>query len=68
MCILPQSQLSSDDLAFLTARPAACEPDEDAMQRSLSIHEPAGADFGPTCLSQITRFVPYRSPRRIRKE
>ena len=68
MCILRQCDVSSDDLAFLTASRAASEPDEEAIQRSLSIHEPAGVDFIPLCLSQITRFHPYRSTRHHRKE
>ena len=68
MCIVRSSDLSSDDLAFLTSRSANYEPDEDALQRSLVIHEPAGVDFSPVCLSQITGFYPYRSPRHFRKE
>ena len=69
MCILRQRDVSSDDLAFLTAR--KCEqyaPDEEALQRTLAIHEPAGVDFGPACLSQITTFYPYRSTRHFRRE
>ena len=69
MCILRQRDVSSDDLAFLTAsRFVNCEPDEDAIQRALSIHEPSGVDFSPVCLSQITKFHPYRSTRHFRRE
>ena len=68
MCIVRSSDLSSDDLAFLTSRSANYEPDEDALQRILVIHEPAGVDFSPVCLSQITGFYRYRSPRHFRKE
>lgn len=40
----------------------------DALQRRLAMHEPAGVDFSPVCLSQITGFYPYRSPRHFQKE
>jgi len=64
MCILRQRDMSSDDLAFLTAAAVCGEPDEDALQRALAIHEPAGVDFRPVCLSQITRV----HSRFVRKE
>jgi hypothetical protein len=61
MCIIPQGKLSSDDLEFLSAsRFAHREPDEEAIQRSLDIHERSGPQFGPVPVSQIVRFVPYR--------
>jgi hypothetical protein len=60
MCIVREKSLSTEDLAFLTgSNVMACEPDEDAIQRSVAIHERAGAmEFGPVPLSQIVR--PFR--------
>ena len=54
---------------ILTAR--KCEmypPSEDAIQRALSIHEPAGVDFTPICISQITGIRPYHPVRHFQKE
>jgi len=62
MCIVREKCLSIDDLAFLTgSNVMTCEPDEDAIQRSVAIHERADSiEFGPTPLSQIVR--PFRRP------
>jgi len=57
MCIVRQKDLSADDLAFLSGRSPVFEPDEEAMQRSLAIHEPRGVDFGPPCMSQLVQYV-----------
>ena len=64
MCIVRSSDLSSDDLAFLTSRSATCEPDEDALQRSLAIHESAGVDFSPVCSESDHRLLslPFTPP------
>jgi hypothetical protein len=54
MCIIRQRELSSDDLAFLASE-ATCK-DDDPVQRSVGIYEPAGfVDYGPVPLSQIIR-------------
>ena len=44
MCIVREKCLSIDDLAFLIgSNVLACEPDEEAIQRSVAIHERAPA-------------------------
>lgn len=62
MCIVREKCLSIDDLAFLTgSNVTAYGPDEEAIQRSVAIHERADAiEFGPVPLSQIVR--PFRRP------
>ncbi len=56
MCIVREKSLSIDDLAFLTASSVKNEADEDAIQRSMAIHERADSvEFGPVPLSQIVR-------------
>jgi len=60
MCIVREKCLSIDDLAFLTgSKVMACEPDEEAIQRSVAIHDRIDSiEFGPVPLSQIVR--PFR--------
>ncbi len=50
MCIVRQSDLSSEDLAVLSGNPV--EDDEAILD--LVIHE-IPLEFGPVCLSQIVR-------------
>jgi hypothetical protein len=58
MCFVRQRDLSVDDLSFLASRSMPVhEPDEDAINRSLAIHERADT-CGPLCISQLVHSVP----------
>jgi hypothetical protein len=58
MCIIPASQLSSDDLAVLGCRSASRDTDEPGPEFTITHCQPGDAfGFGPVALSQLIRPV-----------
>ena len=60
--LVRQRDLSPDDLAVMSGRRIPIhEPDEEAVQRSLAIHEPPSTRHrGPVSISQIVTTVNRR--------